>query len=54
MIKRIICYFVGHKKYNPSIFDRYDILRIEGSLGKKLIVINVCERCGAVYSNYPC
>ena len=51
MWNKIICLFIGHKKYDPNILGGNDVLRISDALGSELVSINVCERCGAVYSN---
>ena len=54
MIKYILCFFFGHVKYEPQILKisgRKDIITLYDILGEKLVSINVCKRCGAVYSD---
>ena len=53
MIKRIICFLLGHKKYSINAIEGADIIEIKDVLGNHLVGINVCSRCGAVYSDYP-
>lgn len=48
-MKKLICFLIGHKKFN--CFDGYDILTLNDREGKKLVSINVCKRCGGVYSD---
>lgn len=52
MIKYIICFIKGHKKYNPKALNGVDVLTINDAMGVKLTSINICERCGKVYSEW--
>ncbi len=47
----IKCLLFGHKKYRPNCLNGTDIIEIKDMLGVKLVSVNICERCGAVYSN---
>jgi hypothetical protein len=51
MIDKIICAFLGHKKYSPKCLEGNDFITLKDDLDSKLVSINVCERCGAVYSD---
>jgi hypothetical protein len=45
------CMLYGHKKYNPHALKGSNIWVLYNALGEKLVSINVCGRCGAVYSD---
>jgi hypothetical protein len=53
MIQFLICLAIGHKKYTPHcvISNKGDFIRMEDALGHTLIAINVCERCGKLYTS---
>ncbi len=51
MLNWLICKIIGHKKYKVYNIECADMLTIKDSLGANLVSINVCKRCGAVYSD---
>ena len=51
MWNKIKCFFVGHKKYSPNALKGEEFMELKDALGESLVKVNVCERCGAVYSN---
>lgn len=52
MFSRITCLIKGHKKYNPDILKGSSLIDLKDATGSHLVSINVCERCGKVYSSY--
>jgi hypothetical protein len=48
----IICKILGHKKYSPKALEGNDLFEVKDSMGYTLVTINVCERCGKVYSTF--
>ena len=50
MIK-LKCLLFGHKKYRPNCLGGHSVIDIKDELGDDLFSINVCDRCGSVYSN---
>jgi len=48
---KLKCLLFGHKKYNPDMLNNHDIIELKDALGVKLVSINICQRCGAVYSD---
>lgn len=52
MWKKIKCLLFGHKKYEPNALDGEDFMTINDALGEKLISIHICQRCGAIYSDF--
>ena len=53
MINIIKCWLFGHKKYDPKSLYGKDILCLQDELNQRLVIINVCERCGKVYAEFP-
>ena len=51
MINWLICKLKGHKKYDPNILNGNDLMTISDSLGVSLVRINVCKRCGELYTD---
>jgi hypothetical protein len=51
MLDRIKCLLFGHKKYSPNALNGESIIEVKDYLHSTLVTINVCERCGEVYSN---
>jgi hypothetical protein len=51
LFKKIICWLFGHKKYNPKVLKGGDFLWMEDELNQKLISINICKRCGELYTD---
>ena len=60
----LMCFFLGHKKYNPKTLQNRDFLNItedfratingeDKNYHTTLVSVNICRRCGAVYSDYP-
>lgn len=49
-MKFIICLLFGHKRYRPKVFNNYSFITIRDSIGEDLYHINICERCGLVFS----
>jgi len=47
----IKCLLFGHKKYRPQTLGGADVIEVKDILDKHLFGINVCDRCGAVYSD---
>lgn len=50
---RPICFFTGHRAWNPSpeVIDTHDMIAMYGTAAP--MAVNVCARCGAVYSAPP-
>lgn len=48
----IKCLLFGHEKYSPQILNGKDIVLVNDALGAPLVSINVCKRCGKVYSTF--
>lgn len=48
---KIKCLLFGHKKYSPNVLKENSIISLHDALGEELVNINVCERCGAVFSD---
>jgi len=48
---KLKCLLFGHKKYSPTALNSDDLMTITDALGSKLVSINICERCGRVYSD---
>lgn len=51
----IKCILKGHKRYEPNALKvngfQKDLISLHDDLGEKLFAVNVCDRCGAVYSD---
>jgi len=48
---KLKCLMFGHKKYSPKALENADLMSVHDSLGVKLVGVNICERCGRVYSD---
>ena len=51
MVNWLKCKIFGHIKYNPNALNGSDLLELNDYLDNSLVKVNVCARCGAVYSN---
>lgn len=51
----ILCYFLGHVKYVPEHLHDFPftLLLLNDIDGSPLVKVNVCSRCGVVYSDLP-
>lgn len=47
----IKCIVFGHKKYKIKSLGFDDLFTIRDALGVRLFAINVCERCGNVFTD---
>ena len=52
VINKMKCLFLGHKRYSPKVLNGNHFFLLRDSLGESLVSIDVCERCGAVYSKF--
>jgi hypothetical protein len=52
IMNKLKCLILGHKRYKPKSLNGNHIILIRDSMGDKLVSIDVCERCGAVYSTF--
>jgi hypothetical protein len=52
IFKKLICWLFGHKKYNPKCLRNKDFMVLRSD-GEKLVGINICERCGNLYTDFP-
>jgi hypothetical protein len=52
LFKKLKCWFLGHKKYNPKSLRNEDFMVLRDDLGQKLITVNICARCGSLYTNF--
>ncbi len=50
-MSRFICWLFGHRKYDPQVLEGKDFSTLRDALGSPLVSVNICERCGAVYSD---
>lgn len=48
---KLKCLLFGHKRYSPNVLRGHSLITLKDSLGSDLVSINVCERCGAVFSD---
>jgi len=48
---KLKCLLFGHKKYSHNVFQGHSLITFKDSLGSDIVNIDVCERCGAVFSN---
>jgi hypothetical protein len=48
---KIKCLLFGHKKYSPNILQGHSMFTLKDAIGSDLVSIDVCERCGAVFSD---
>ena len=47
----IKCILLGHIPYKPNVLNGNSLLEVRDKLGASLVKVDVCSRCGAVYSN---
>lgn len=52
IMNKILCLIKGHKRYAPKVLNGNHIILLRDSLGESLVSIDVCKRCGAVYSTF--
>ncbi len=52
IMNKILCFIKGHKRYTPKVLNGNHIILLRDNLGESLVSIDVCERCGAVYSTF--
>lgn len=52
IMNKLKCLVLGHKQYKPTVLNGNHIILLRDSLGESLVSIDVCERCGAVYSTF--
>lgn len=45
------CFFFGHRKLKLQTLGDNDVLELRDCVGSKLIRVNVCSRCGRLYTN---
>lgn len=50
-MNRIICWLLGHTAYRPNALNNCGLVSLHDALGETLVTIDVCKRCGAVYSD---
>ena len=48
---KLKCLLFGHKKYSPDALQGYSLITLKDSLGSPLVNVDVCERCGTVFSD---
>ena len=51
MWSKIWCAIVGHKKYSPDALKGNEFIELKDQLGHSLVKVNICERCGSIYTN---
>ncbi len=52
LMNKLKCLILGHKRYKPKVLNGAHIIMIRDNLGEPLVSIDVCERCGEVYSTF--
>ena len=49
---KIKCLIFGHEKRNFKTINGANIITMTDQLGNEIVAINICKRCGKVYSNW--
>lgn len=52
IMNKLKCLILGHKRYTPKSLNGNHIMLLRDNLGESLVAIDVCERCGTVYSTF--
>jgi hypothetical protein len=49
---KIKCVIFGHEKREFKTIEGANIITMTDELGAEIVAINICKRCGKVYSNW--
>jgi len=52
IMNKLKCLILGHKRYKPKSLNGNHILLLRDDMGDSLVSVDICERCGAVYSTF--
>ena len=53
LLKFIYCLLFSHKKYNPNALHGKSFVTLTDELGASLVEVNICRRCGNLYTDFP-
>jgi hypothetical protein len=52
VMNKLKCLILGHKRFKPKSLNGNHILLLRDDMGESLVSVDICERCGAVYSTF--
>jgi len=52
VMNKLKCLILGHKRFKSKSLNGNHILLLRDDMGESLVSVDICERCGAVYSTF--